>query len=85
MRLAEETEQGISEQVNRGGGDDQGEDGAVEENSRGSLVEDGREKIVGSCGDENADEREEVRGCDDSALLFSARSMLLDRLPGAAI
>jgi hypothetical protein len=56
LRLAEETEQGIAQQVNRGSSDDQGEDGAVEENSRRSLVKDSRGKLIGSGSDENAHE-----------------------------
>src|SRR5579862_1126277 len=39
-------------------------------------MKDGGEKIIGSGGDENTDEREKVRRGDHSAFLFGARAML---------
>src|ERR1700728_2811440 len=76
LRFAKETEQGIAEEVNGSGCGNQGEDGAVEENSCRSLVEDGGEEIIGSGGEENADEREQVCRGDYAAFLLGARAML---------
>jgi hypothetical protein len=49
-------QQGIAQQKNRDGGGDQRENGAVEENSGGRLVETIRKEIVGSGCKEHADE-----------------------------
>src|ERR1700728_1360827 len=76
LRFAKETEQGIAEEVNGSGCGNQGEDGAVEENSCRSLVEDGGEEIIGACGEENADERKQVRCGYYAAFLLGERTML---------
>lgn len=56
LRFADEMQQGIAQQINRDGGGDQRENGAVEENSGGRLAEPIRKEIVGPGGKEHADE-----------------------------
>jgi hypothetical protein len=49
-------QQGIAQQINRDGSGDQRENGAIEKNSGGRLVEPIRKEIVGPGGKEHADE-----------------------------
>ena len=76
----DQAQEGIGQQINRIGGGDEREDGAVEKNAGGSLVQDRGEEKVRASGQKNAYEREQVRRRDHAALFCGAGAMLDQRI-----